>query len=686
MIITDLHLYNFKGFKGLHKIENLDKNLSSHKNVILFGGLNGAGKTSFLEAMFLCFYGEAANKLYPSRGAKSENYNSFISATLNNQIKAAGLLNAEMYIEVFLKDVELAANFKRDISLKRTWLYNLKKDETTHKSKFEILENGKPIEEIEPEEYQERIQSLLPYNVSQFFFFDGEKIQDFASDTDNEFANSLKDVLGINLYSILANDIKQVRGRILAEFNKNKDTDAYLKEREAEKLRILESIETNKREITDLEEELISLEEKSDKLKIETRRATRITANNREDFIKEKENLENEKKEIEVSYIEQSKGILPFILTSDLFDEMEVQLEKEEKIRNIIASQKEVEPKIESIVEAIFENEPTDVKLKPNQKKYYEFKIDSVIRNYLLNGNYDEIDENDLIHNLSDLEVTKLKRFIDEIKIKSVSILHTKADRLKQIDIKLNTINKTISISGSNSDEVLKLYDEIESVGMEIGKVKFKIQSLTHHNEESRKNIVSLDGQLKKLEESVQLNKKQRMQLDYCENMQTVIKEFQKQYQAKRTLELETSIKEMWNKLTHKQGYVNRIEVLPDSNFEVKLFDSYNNEIDKTKMSAGEREIYAISLLWALVQVSGKNIPIIVDTPFGRLDSIHRKNLVENYFPQASHQVILLSQDEEIVNDYYTSIKPYIANELTIENRGIESSIKNGYPFKKLSK
>src|SRR5690606_35866109 len=106
------------------------------------------------------------------------------------------------------------------------------------------------------------------------------------------------------------------------------------------------------------------------------------------------------------------------------------------------------------------------------------------------------------------------------------------------------------------------------------------------------------------------------------------------------------------------------------------------NEIDKTKMSAGEREIYAISLLWALVQVSGKKLPIIIDTPFGRLDSHHRKNLVKSYFPQASHQVILLSQDEEIVGQYYEMIKPYVAKELTITNEGTHSIITEGYPFK----
>jgi len=587
-----------------------------------------------------------------------------------------------MYVEVFLKDVELAANFTRNISLKRTWEFTIIQNEISHNSDFEILENNKPIEEIEKKEYEEIIDSILPYNVSQFFFFDGEKIQDFASDTDNEFATSLKDVLGINLYAILANDLKQVRSRILNDANKNKESQVELKKKELIRVESLKKIEDNRIQITALNEDISKLEEESDKLKLETKRATRITANSREDFLKQKQHLEIEKQSIETSYIEESKDILPFILTNSLFDEIEIEIIKEEKIKNILASQKEVEPKIEGIVNAIFENEPSDVKLKPSQKKYYEFQIDRVIRKFLLEGKDQEIDESAIIHNLSEPEAKKLINFISEIKQKNISVLHAKADRLKQIDIQLNTIDKTIAKSGSNSNEVSLLYDNIEKLASDIGRKKQKIDDLSHENQELRKDIVSLDGQIKKLEDAVMLKEKQTQQIEYCEKLQEVIKEFQKQFQARRTIELEIAIKDMWNKLTHKENYVKDIRVLAESNFEVKLFDRFENEIDKTKMSAGEREIYAISLLWALVQVSGKKIPIIVDTPFGRLDSIHRKNLVENYFPLASHQVLLLSQDEEIVNEYYNILKPCISVEYTIENKGSESSIYLGYPFK----
>ena len=51
---------------------------------------------------------------------------------------------------------------------------------------------------------------------------------------------------------------------------------------------------------------------------------------------------------------------------------------------------------------------------------------------------------------------------------------------------------------------------------------------------------------------------------------------------------------------------------------------------------------------------------MIVDTPLGRLDTKHRMHLVERYFPFASHQVILLSTDEEITGEYLEALRPKI--------------------------
>jgi DNA sulfur modification protein DndD len=96
-------------------------------------------------------------------------------------------------------------------------------------------------------------------------------------------------------------------------------------------------------------------------------------------------------------------------------------------------------------------------------------------------------------------------------------------------------------------------------------------------------------------------------------------------------------------------------------------------------LSAGEKEIYSISLVWALAKASQKPLPIVIDTPLGRLDKVHRTNLLTHYFPYASKQVIILSTDEEIANEYREMIENKVSKEYLITDLNDNASIIEGY-------
>lgn len=119
----------------------------------------------------------------------------------------------------------------------------------------------------------------------------------------------------------------------------------------------------------------------------------------------------------------------------------------------------------------------------------------------------------------------------------------------------------------------------------------------------------------------------------------------------------------------------------PDNNFSINLYDAQNNKIDKTKTSAGEKEIMAISLIWALGKLANRELPLVIDTPLARLDSEHRQHIVENYYPHASEQVILLSTDTEIIGELYQAVKPFVSKSYLIEKPSAEQStkIREGY-------
>jgi DNA sulfur modification protein DndD len=108
--------------------------------------------------------------------------------------------------------------------------------------------------------------------------------------------------------------------------------------------------------------------------------------------------------------------------------------------------------------------------------------------------------------------------------------------------------------------------------------------------------------------------------------------------------------------------------------FSVTLYDRQNQPLPKAQLSAGEKQIYAISMLWALGKISGRPLPIIVDTPLARLDREHRKLLVRHYFPVASHQIILLSTDTEVDQSSFVELRRCISREYSLEFDPVEYS------------
>ena len=136
----------------------------------------------------------------------------------------------------------------------------------------------------------------------------------------------------------------------------------------------------------------------------------------------------------------------------------------------------------------------------------------------------------------------------------------------------------------------------------------------------------------------------------------------------------------VFNQLSHKPDRISRVEINSDT-FAVTLFDSSKRALSKEELSAGEKQIYTTALLWGLAKTSGKPLPMILDTPLGRLDSSHRKLLVERYFPHASHQMILLSTDTEVDEFFHSLMDPYISHtfHLAYHKSEAHTTIREGY-------
>ena len=139
-------------------------------------------------------------------------------------------------------------------------------------------------------------------------------------------------------------------------------------------------------------------------------------------------------------------------------------------------------------------------------------------------------------------------------------------------------------------------------------------------------------------------------------------------------------ITESFRFLLRKKALVQRVIIDPVT-FEIHLEDAAQQRISKQQLSEGEKQIFAISVLWGLSRASARPLPAVIDTPMGRLDSEHRNALLQRYFPNASHQVVILSTDTEIEETAFEKLQPSMARafHLDYNDRSKSTSAREGY-------
>ena len=159
-----------------------------------------------------------------------------------------------------------------------------------------------------------------------------------------------------------------------------------------------------------------------------------------------------------------------------------------------------------------------------------------------------------------------------------------------------------------------------------------------------------------------------------------MLRDFRRLKADRKIEQLEHEFTEAFQALARKDDLVASARI-DTRNFTVKLLNREGRELQKAQLSAGEKQIYAIAMLEALARTSGRRLPVVIDTPLGRLDSHHRANLVTNYFPRASHQVILLSTDVEVDESFYRELSPNISHafEIRYDPEAHASNLHEGY-------
>ena len=668
MILHKLTLNNIGLFRGTQTI-HLTPNGAGP--VILIGGMNGTGKTTLLEAVRLCLYGRRA---LGNRVSRNEYYEC-LSAMIHRGSDSARPLN---HAAVALEFEYTHGGATRQYRAERAW----QQSGLNHRNVREgltISENGLIDTEFEAEHRQDRIDELIPIGVSQFFFFDGEDIQKLADDSSHDLflAESIKALLGLNLVERLQSDLRIYANRLVKR-GSPEPAQKEIEEVESEIARLRSALKDAAAHTESLHAQIERLETQI------ARQESRIAAEGggyaekREGLKYQREQLQAEIEALENDIRDLCGELFPFALVPNLLKRLEDRLLKEIKLDEWEAKNRALKAQNTEVLETLASGTFWDgASLSAPQIEAVRAKLAPLLKTQLERPK--ELRDFKKIRDRSPSEYERLLTWIDACLNDVPQEFRELNDALNEAQLELQKVEQ--ALQRVPAEEVLKpMLENLSALNQNLGQLRKQEQDAGQSICSLSHQLAEAERKLAKLHHTQQLGQAHLQRQERVNNVQSVLSAYTTQLTQAKIATLGNVIVEGFNQLSHKPDRIKRVEIDPHT-FAVPLYDTYSRALSKEELSAGEKQIYTTALLWGLAKTSGKALPMILDTPLGRLDSTHRQLLVKYYFPYASHQVVLLSTDTEVNGHFRSLLEPYISHtyHLAYQQAEARTTIEEGY-------
>ena len=669
MRLRKLILRDFGLFRGEQTIDLAPRvKYGRQRPIILIGGHNGAGKTTILDAVRLCLYGRLA--LGP-RVTDAE-YSGYLRDHIHR--------DRDSLIQPTTAAVSIEFDYSRGgksatYLVRRSWE---PKGTSATTEDLDVLRNGENLDEVESQFWPDFIRSLIPPGVSQLFFFDGEKIKRLAEGHTeaDALADSVKALLGLDLVERLQTDLDIYCAREL-----KKTADGELASKLKEFIERQQELSEQRARFIREEQELAT---KLQLVSLEIERAEQRLAQHGHGLSNQRDELKERRAELEAkieisrnAMRELTDGSFALLMCPKLCAELRDQLAAEAELSRWTSSRDEIARALKAVERRLLK--PSVVKtlgLDQQGKIAIATNIREVSKE--LSDPPKGLRNTKSLHEISDSERNQISQAIivaletlpKKVKLltkeltRSEEELRTVHGKLEQVPDSAELapfVKKLSALQGQHATYVA----EMGRIAEQRADVDNELAAVTR----AKDRLLAAQEDIQKLGNRVALAYKARAALDqYLERLTEA-----------KVEELQGVVLESFRRICRKTDLVATLRIDPKT-FEVTLKDPQGHVIPREALSAGEKQIFAIALLWSLARVSGRPLPMIIDTPLGRLDSIHRKKLVEHYFPTASHQVIVLSTDTEVDREYFAQMRTSISHTVALANhRGQWTEARNGY-------
>lgn len=624
-----LHELTLDGVGPYAERQTLEFANSERRPVTLIGGLNGSGKTTLIRSLFQILYGaRSLSELGPQRS-----YGAFLADSINKERDEA-LLELTLTIPGLRDDARL--------TVRRKW----RRGARGGVEELDVFVADSYDEELS-ESWDETIEQIAPLGVARLFFFDGEKIEalaDLESAADS-LRTAVGSLLGLDLVEQLQTDLVAVQRRTLRAGDAA--VSAELEKRQAQLTATDEIVVTARRRVEELERELAE----AGKAHEQVRNASRATGG---DLVAERGELEaglEQAGAAEAVIWEQLRELAgdplgPLTLVPELLAGLSSTAERHEHHRDKGRVLSVLEKRDRWILK-----EAKRLGLEPSKELAALLKGD---RRERAEQAKEEAGFEPQSH-LAAIEAVSGERLTDW-RVQALQVI----DALDEAMAKTDEIDRRISKIPSD-DSVQMLLDAVE-------KSRQQLDGLTAELEEQRQLLNAAEGQatkardrrdaeLARIADAEDGKERQQRVTRHAELAKATLGLLRTRVAERHVGRIADYTMQCLQQLLRKQRLIEAVEIDPES-FAVTLRDATGNELRPGALSAGERQLTALALLWSLARAAGRPLPVVIDTPLGRLDAGHRRHVVERYLPAASHQVIVLSTDTEIDTELYELLEP----------------------------
>lgn len=651
MIIHSVTLENFGIYAGPHTFDLTPRGDGPYQQpIILLRGQNGVGKSTLMEAIRLGLHG----KLSLGNRVTQREYEFY----LERRIHRAGDGQPASFAAVTLEFDHIFLGKRHHYRVRRSW------SKPNNRLETDLglwVDDERRTEGEEENEYL--LRELVSPGIAELFFFDGEKINTLAEageGGDTLLAETVKNLLGLHLVEQL-----------------DRDLDVYL------------TRQTGVQELQQYQTELAQLSAESEALEQERAEIQALSADCRrrlhakKDMIsaleqrivqeggqyaatqsahtQERERLLDALSRNEQEIFELSRGVMPFAVAPNLLRSLRQRLEKEAEYERWQAAQ----PLVEKLQDRLLRELPATYTVNPGEESAPEqADLVSYLRQVVAEFSQPPLPEGAVVHRVSPETRGLLFNWIDEALNSAPAALATLLHTRQQLQNDLAAVEE--ALQRVPAEQILRpLQEDLRQHDREQGRIEAELDRLVDAEKRLIYQIERVTSSRRRISEQMAAIDTDEARIKLAARTKLLLDSYRQRLIDQKLNQFAAQLSQRLNRLNRKRNFIDRVEIDPQS-FTITLYRA-GQIFSRSQLSAGEQQIFAIATLWALREVSGRPLPVIIDTPLSRLDDEHRRAMLAEFLPQVAQQVIVLATTTEIDDAMVRFIQPALSRSYLLQ-------------------